>query len=64
MKQIKIVIDVEGGVIVEAIGYKGRGCKEATKALESALGAVTKDTDKPELYQSEATVSVGSGTKK
>ncbi len=58
MKTITIEIDAEGNVKVEAHGYKGIGCKDATKALEKALGAVTEDKDKPELYQSESVITV------
>ena len=58
MKTITIEIDAEGNVKVEAHGYKGIGCKDATKALEKALGAVTEDKDKTELYQSESVITV------
>jgi len=58
MKTITIEIDAEGNVKVEAHGYKGTGCKDATKAIEAALGTVTEDKDKAELYQNESVVTV------
>ena len=57
MKKITIEIDAAGNVKVEAHGYKGIGCKDATKALEKALGAVTEDKDKPELYENNSVVT-------
>jgi len=43
MKQIKILYGPNGEIEIEAVGYKGKGCKEATKFLEDALGT-EKDT--------------------
>jgi len=42
-----------GEVKVSTIGYKGAACKDATKALEKALGSVTSDTPTPEAYERE-----------
>jgi hypothetical protein len=43
MKQIKLLFGPNGEIEIEAMGYKGKGCKEATKFLEDALGT-EKDT--------------------
>lgn len=37
-ERVEILYGPEGEVIVEAVGFKGKGCKEATKFLEDALG--------------------------
>jgi len=58
MKTITIDIDTEGNVKVEAHGYQGHGCKDATFALEQALGKVTEDKPKAELYQNESVLTV------
>ena len=55
MKEIIVTVDKEGKAEVEAMGFKGSGCKDATKAIEKALGLLTKDTVKPEFYE-KATV--------
>jgi hypothetical protein len=38
-KQIKITIDKLGNPQVEALGFNGVGCKNATELLEKALAA-------------------------
>jgi hypothetical protein len=46
-KCIEITIDETGdGVHVEAHGYNGLGCHEATAGIERALGTVTSRTEK------------------
>lgn len=50
MKQIKITISLDGETSVEAVGFKGKGCKSATEAIEKALGMATGVKDKPEIH--------------
>ncbi len=52
MKQIEVKIG-GGNVSVTPTGYKGESCKDATAALEKALGKVTEDTPTDEMYQTE-----------
>ena len=49
MPKIIIEIDLEGETTVDAQGFNGHGCKEATKDIERALGKTTKDAKKPEF---------------
>jgi len=51
MRSIEITFTPLGEVTIEAIGFKGKACEAATKAIEQALGAVTTRKAKPELYQ-------------
>ena len=37
-RKIKVTIDALGKPVVEASGYAGCGCTEATKGIEQALG--------------------------
>jgi hypothetical protein len=50
-KEIEIVIDEKGAVEIEAKGYKGDACLDATKSFEEALGVVSKRKRKPEGKQ-------------
>ena len=50
MRQIIVIVDTDGATTVEAKGFSGTGCKNASKALETALGAVQSDKPTPESY--------------
>jgi hypothetical protein len=54
MKQIKIKIDPVGRSTVDAVGFMGGSCKDATKNILAALGAgdpaKVKVEDKPEIH--------------
>ena len=51
MKRIEIAVDKEGNSKVEAFGFSGKGCMDATKEIEDALGGVSEDVKKPEFRQ-------------
>lgn len=53
MKKIQIDIKTDGTIDIEALGYNGVGCLEATRAFEEALGQVTDRERKSEYYQKE-----------
>lgn len=53
MKTVEITIDPDGGVTIEATGFKGGSCERATKALEEAMGVAGKRDKKPSYYQQE-----------
>lgn len=55
MKTIEITIDTKGEISVQTKGFSGASCKEASKALEEALGIVRSDTPTAEMYQTAAT---------
>ena len=50
-QEIKITIKTDGTTEVRVNGIKGRGCKDATREIELALGAVTEDKATAEMYQ-------------
>ncbi len=54
MKEIEVVIHPDGSVSVEARGYDGTDCEEATRFLEQALGKVQQRKHKPEYYRRAA----------
>ena len=50
-RRIHVRISPEGGISVEADGFKGNGCEAATKAIEEALGKTSKRTRKPDFWR-------------
>lgn len=50
MEKIIVKILPNGSIKVEAEGYSGNSCEEATKFLK-ALGTVEGETQKPEYYE-------------
>lgn len=51
MKTIEILIDSQGGLAIEAVGFQGADCEQATRFLEQALGVNTRSVKKPEYHQ-------------
>lgn len=49
-RTIEILFTDKGTVTIEAIGFQGKSCEEATAAYEKELGTVTKRRKKPEYY--------------
>jgi acylphosphatase len=54
MKEIEVVIHPDGSVSVEAHGYEGADCEEATRFIEQALGRPQQRKRKPEYYRQTA----------
>lgn len=54
MKEIVIDIDQNGNATIEGKGFEGSECKEATREIEQALGAVEKVVEKPEMKRGKA----------
>ena len=63
MKNIEIVIDTDGTLKIDAVGFKGMECEKATRFLETSLGKYAwngQSGRKPEFYQTQAaTVAAG-----
>ena len=53
-KQITVEIDTEGEVTVDAQGYTGESCREATGFLEKALGRSVTQRLKPDYWISHS----------
>ena len=56
MKEIIVEISPDGAVHVEAFGYQGNSCEEATKFIEEALGETVEQQRKPEYYRQQRNV--------
>ncbi len=51
MQQIKIDIAPDGGISIDAAGFSGTDCEQATRFLEETLGKVARRQRKPEYHQ-------------
>ena len=51
METINVEIAPDGGVKVDAVGFSGADCEQATAFLEQALGTVSEKRRKPEYHQ-------------
>ncbi len=50
-KNIEITISPDGEVDIEAVGFHGADCDQATAFLEAALGKISSKHRKPEYYR-------------
>ncbi|HEY6563319.1 MAG TPA: DUF2997 domain-containing protein [Pirellulaceae bacterium] len=50
---IEVTVSPTGAITVEAEGYSGSSCEEATRFLEEALGLPGKRVRKGEFYRRE-----------
>jgi hypothetical protein len=57
MKTIEVIVSPSGDIKIDAIGFKGADCEQATRYLEEALGVVGDRVKKPEYQQRSHTKS-------
>ena len=50
-ERIDVWISPEGAITLDAVGYTGKTCEEATRFLEEALGLPGKRVRKGEFYR-------------
>jgi hypothetical protein len=50
-RSIEILIAPDGTLTIDAVGFKGSDCDQATKFLEQALGLTAGKQRKPEYHQ-------------
>jgi hypothetical protein len=50
-KTIEVIVSVSGEIQIDAVGFKGADCEQATRFLEEALGTVRQKQKKPEFHQ-------------
>ena len=48
-RTIEVTVESTGGIIIEAVAFKGADCEKATQYLEEALGVAGQRTKKPEF---------------
>ena len=50
-RAIEVIVSPTGEIKIDAVGFKGADCEQATQFLETALGLVNERTKKPEYHQ-------------
>ena len=51
MKSIEIIVGPGGEITIDAVGFTGADCDQATAFLEKALGKAEAKQPKPEFYR-------------
>ena len=49
-QRIEITVSPEGAVSIKTSGFTGSSCRDATKAIEKAMGVASKETLLPEFH--------------
>ena len=52
-QRIEITVSPEGAVSIKTSGFTGSSCRDATKAIEKALGVAGRETLLPEFHQEQ-----------
>ena len=50
-RSIEVIVEPNGRVAIEAMGFAGADCEKATAFLEQALGVVGERRKKPEYHK-------------
>lgn len=53
-QQIDVIVDAQGQTRIETIGFAGDRCRDASRALERALGIATREQLKAEFFSQAA----------
>ncbi|MEI7435996.1 MAG: DUF2997 domain-containing protein [bacterium] len=50
-KNIEVIVNRDGSLIIDAVGFQGSDCEKATRFLEEALGRVAGKQKKHEYHR-------------
>ena len=50
-RTIEVIVSPTGDIRIDAVGFQGADCQQATQFLEEALGAPVNRQKKPEFYR-------------
>ncbi len=56
-KSIEVVVSPTGDIAIDAVGFTGADCDQATRFLEEALGVTKSRVKKPEYHQRAKTTT-------
>ena len=49
-QRIEITVSSEGAVSIKTTGFTGSSCRDATQAIEKAMGATSRESLLPEFH--------------
>lgn len=55
MKEIECIVNTDGTIEIDLIGFKGKGCEKLADELARALGKKVTSKVKNEFYEQETT---------
>ncbi len=50
-KSIEVIVQPDGSLKIDAVGFQGADCEKATEFLEKVLGQTTEKQRKPEYHR-------------
>jgi hypothetical protein len=50
-KSIEVIVQPDGSLKIDAVGFQGADCEKATEFLEKALGQTRSKQKKPEYHR-------------
>lgn len=50
-REIELIINPDGSTSIEALGFEGKACEDATRELEKALGETIESKRKSDYYK-------------
>ena len=54
-RSIEVIVNTDGSLIIDAVGFKGPACDKATRFLEEALGRIASKQRKPSYSERNKT---------
>ena len=54
-KEIECIIEEDGTIKIDLLGYKGKGCAQVVDQIAKSLGIKIEEKTKAEFYQAETT---------
>jgi hypothetical protein len=58
-KRVEIILGPDGSIDVEAMGFKGASCKEATAFLDKLFGEAAEEKLKESYYEEDTKIAGG-----
>lgn len=57
MKEIEIVVGLDGKIAIDAIGFQGGECVDIVNKIAQAVGEIVESDKKPEYWEQEIEIN-------